>query len=260
MQFDSNEIEGATIYDLQGEKIGTVDDLYVDDATGEPEWLLLDTGFFGRDTFVPCRGMRRTEDGFQVAFQKDVVKGAPEIDRDGEELTEEDERDLYSYYRIPYSDQQSETILPEGGSATGQTAPQYSGEHQSDDAMTRSEEVLDVGKVRRPSELVRLRKRIVTENVQKTVPVEREELVVEREPITDENRERALDGPELTESEYETTLEHEEVVTDKHVEPRERVRLDKESATEQQHVDEELRKEEIDVEREHEGRDKRRAA
>ena len=258
IQFDSNEIEGATIYDLEGEKIGTVDDLYVDDATGEPEWLLLDTGFFGRDTLVPCRGMRRTEDGFQVAFQKDVVKGAPDVDREGDELSEEDERDLYSYYRIPYSDEQSESILPEGGSATGQTTREYSGEHRPDDAMTRSEEVLDVGKVRRPSELVRLRKRIVTENVQQTVPVEREELVVEREPITDENRERALDGPELTENEYETTLEHEEVVTDKHVEPRERVRLDKERTTEQQHVDEELRKEEIDVERE--DKDERRRA
>ncbi len=261
-QFDVNEVDGSTIYDRQGEKVGTVDDLYVDDATGRPEWLLIDTGFLGRDALVPYRGLRRVQDGFQVAFEKDVIKSAPDVDRDSEELSEEDERDLYGYYGIPFGEQQSQTVLPEGGEAAAGAESTYAeqpgGEHRPDEAMTRSEEVLDVDKVRRPSELVRLRKRIVTEDVQQTVPVEREELVVEREPITDENRERALQGPELSEGEHELVLEREDVVTEKHVEPRERIRLDKETTTEQQHVDEELRKEEIDVERESE--DERRAA
>jgi uncharacterized protein (TIGR02271 family) len=115
--------------------------------------------------------------------------------------------------------------------------------------MTRSEEELRVGTVRRPSELVRLRKYIVTENVQTTVPVSREEVRIEREPITEANIDQAMDGPELSTEEHELTLNEERVVVEKQVVPKERVRLDKDLVTEQQTVNEEVRKEQIDVER-----------
>ena len=105
------------------------------------------------------------------------------------------------------------------------------------------------GTVRRPSELVRLKKHVVTEQQQVTVPVQREEVRIEREPITDTNRDRAMDGPEITEAEHAVTLNQEEVVVDKQVVPKERVRLDKDVSTAEETVDETVRKERIDVER-----------
>jgi uncharacterized protein (TIGR02271 family) len=94
----------------------------------------------------------------------------------------------------------------------------------------------------------RLRKYVVTEQVQKTVPVQREEVRVEREPITDANVGDAKAGPDISEEEHEVTLHEEEVVTEKRAVPKERVRLDKETVTEDQTVTEEVRKEQIDAE------------
>ena len=114
--------------------------------------------------------------------------------------------------------------------------------------MTRSEEELRIGTTRRETGRARLRKFIVTENVQQTVPVQREEVRVEREPITDANMPAAMDGPALSEEEHEVTLQSEQVVVDKDVVPKERVRLDKDVVTEQQTVNETVRGERIEVE------------
>ena len=96
--------------------------------------------------------------------------------------------------------------------------------------MTRSEEELRRRHERRETGRARLRKYVVTENVEQTVPVQREEVRVEREPITDANRDAALDGPEITEEEHEVTLHTEEPVVEKRTVPKERVRLDKDAA------------------------------
>jgi uncharacterized protein (TIGR02271 family) len=133
-----------------------------------------------------------------------------------------------------------------GKQAEGGTQPKG----QRDDAMTHSEDELDVHTARRPSELVRLKKSIVTENKDVTVPVKHEELRVEREPITDANRDRAMSGPDLAQREHDVTLHEEEVVVDKTVVPKERVRLDKDVASEERTVYETVRKEQVDVERE----------
>jgi uncharacterized protein (TIGR02271 family) len=114
--------------------------------------------------------------------------------------------------------------------------------------MTRSEEELRIDKIRRPSGLVRLRKYITTEQVAATVPVQREEVRVEREPITDANVGAAMSGPELSEEEHELTLSEEEVTVDKRVVPKERVRVDKDVVTEERTVNEDVRKEQIEVE------------
>ena len=114
--------------------------------------------------------------------------------------------------------------------------------------MTRSEEELRVGKTSRESGRARLRKYVVTEQVQKTVPVQREEVRVEREPITDANVGDAKAGPAISEEEHEVTLHEEEVVTEKRAVPKERVRLDKETVTDDQTVSEEVRKEQIEAE------------
>ena len=113
--------------------------------------------------------------------------------------------------------------------------------------MTRSEEELKVGTAKRETGRARLRKYVVTEDVQQTVPVKREEVRVEREPITDANRGDATAGGEITSEEHEVVLHEEEVVAEKRTVPKERVRMDKDVEVEDRTVNEELRKEQIEV-------------
>ena len=238
------QLEGRTVIGSDGNKIGTVADVYFDKETRVPEWALVKTGLIGaKSSFVPITSATASGDALRVPFTKDQVKGAPSLDDDGE-LSQEEEALLSQHYGISYSEAPSDTGLPQGG---GTPAPRGRG-RETDDAMTRSEEELRVDKLRRPSGLVRLRKYITTEQVGTTVPVQREEARIEREPITDANREAALSGPDLTESEHEVTLSEEEVAVEKKVVPKERVRVDKDVVTEERQVSEEVRKEQIDVE------------
>jgi uncharacterized protein (TIGR02271 family) len=113
--------------------------------------------------------------------------------------------------------------------------------------MTRSEEELHVGTAQREAGRARLRKYVVTENVQTTVPVQHEEARIQREPITDENIGAAMDGPEISEEEHEVVLHEEEPVVEKRVVPKERVRLETETVTEEREVSEDIRKEQIET-------------
>ena len=88
---------------------------------------------------------------------------------------------------------------------------------------------------------------LVSENVTETVPVSHEEVRLEREPITDANVGNAMDGPAISEEEHEVTLRSERPVVEKEAVPVERVRLDKETVQEQEQVNAELRKEQIEV-------------
>jgi uncharacterized protein (TIGR02271 family) len=119
----------------------------------------------------------------------------------------------------------------------------------SDEAMTRSEEELRVGTTHQERARARLKKYVVTEQVQQTVPVQREEVRIEREPITETNVDRAMDGPAISEEEHEVVLHEERPVVEKQAVPKERVRLSKENVTDDVEVSEEVRKEQI----EHEG-------
>ena len=108
-----------------------------------------------------------------------------------------------------------------------------------------------MGTASRERARVRLRKYIVTEEVQYTVPVRREEVRVEREPITDANIDRATEGPAISDEEHEMVLYEEEVVTEKRVVPKERIRLAKDTVTDEQQVSDQVRKEQIDVDTGH---------
>ena len=257
-----DQLEGRPVIDPDGDKVGTVADVYFDKETGEPEWVLVSTGLFGgKHSFVPLAAADVGGDVVRVAHRKDVVKDAPRLDDDGE-LSEEEEMELARHYGIDYSESASDSGLPQAAAPapvardTGtddrqgrleETVAEDTSGRETDRAMTRSEEELQVAKRRRPSQLVRLRKEIVTENVTTTVPVEREVLRVEREPITDANVDAATSGADLSEEEAEITLSEEEVVIDKRVVAKERVRLDKDVEVEQRQVDETVRKERIDV-------------
>jgi uncharacterized protein (TIGR02271 family) len=117
----------------------------------------------------------------------------------------------------------------------------------TDDAMTVSEEQLQVGTERREAGRARLRKYVVTENVTQTVPVQREEVRLEREPITDGNIGDATAGPAISEEEHEVVLHEERPVVQKETVPVERVRLDTDTVTEQETVSDEVRKERVEV-------------
>ena len=127
----------------------------------------------------------------------------------------------------------------------------------TDNAMTRSEEHLNVGTQRVEAGRARLRKYVVTENVTQTVPVSHEEVRVEREPITDANVGNALDGPAISEEEHEVVLHAERPVVEKEAVPVERVRLDTQTVTEQQQVSEQVRKEQIEVDGDSDGTTRR---
>ena len=246
---DPETLRGATVHDRDGEKIGTVDELYFDDATDKPEWMTVKTGLFGmKTTFVPVEGAQpEGDDALRVPYEKDRVKDAPSIDPD-HDLSQAEEQRLYSFYGLSYGEQRSSSGLPEGGGPERGTVGRDVSGPTTDDAMTRSEEELRVGTERREAGRARLRKYVVTEQVTKTVPVQREEVRVEREPITEGNVDRATSGPEISEEEHEVVLHEEEPVVEKRTVPKERVRLEKDTEVEEETVSEEVRKERIEAE------------
>jgi uncharacterized protein (TIGR02271 family) len=238
---------GEDLHDQSGEKIGSIEEIYLDAQSGEPEWALVNTGMFGtKSSFVPLQGASQDGDTLQVPYDKAQVNDAPKIDSDGE-LSQQQESELYGHYGLDYGESRSDSGLPEGGAGhdtSGET---------TDDAMTRSEEELDVGTTQQESGRARLRKFVVEDEVTKTVPVKREEIRIDREPITDANAGAATDGPAISEEEHEVVLHEEEVVTEKRAVPKERIRMDKETVTDEQQVSETLRKEQVDVDGEGRG-------
>ena len=92
--------EGRTLLDLDGGRIGTIDAIYLDDQTGQPEWALVNTGLFGtKSSFVPLAQTTQTGDDVRVPYDKQLVKDAPRIDPD-QHLSEAEERQLWRHYRL----------------------------------------------------------------------------------------------------------------------------------------------------------------
>jgi len=256
IQEEIQNLTGVVAYDQAGQKIGHVATVYKDRATGEPEWLTVKTGLFGtKESFVPlalarARGAREVE----LAADKDTITSAPKIDPEGELSPAEEER-LFSHYGLDFAEWRGPGGLPE---TRGQTAgsvydaPGTLGYDTSgpttDDAMTRSEERAHVGTVTEEIGRARLRKYIVTETVQQSVPVSHEEVRVEREPITEANIGQATAGPEISEEEHEVTLHAERPVTVTETVPVERVRLAKDRVAGEETVTTEVRKEQIQTE------------
>jgi uncharacterized protein (TIGR02271 family) len=236
-----------------GEKLGTIADIYLDRDTGEPEWAAIKTGLFGaKVSFAPLAEATRSADSVELPYTQDQVTDAPNAEADGE-LSQDEEAALYRHYGLEYSEAPSDSGLAAGRETTGRdtngggpVGHDTSGP-TTDDAMTRSEEELRVGTTRRETGRARLRKYVVTENVTQTVPVQREEVRIEREPVTDANVDDAMDGPAISEEEHEVVLHDEQPVVEKNVVARERVRLDKDIVTEDAQVSEEVRKERIEA-------------
>ena len=221
-----------------GDKIGTVGQVYVDPDTGRPKWVTVRTGLFGmRESFVPLDAAEQTGDDIRVPYSKDFVKDAPNIDHEGA-LEEDEERRPLLLLRRRLGRLRTAPTGYDRGVDTDATVGHDTSGPNTDDAMTRSEERLHVGTEKVQTGRARLRKYVVTENQTVTVPVTREEVRIEREPITDANVGDALGGPDISEEEHEVVLTEERPVVAKETVPVERVRLDKETVTENETVTE----------------------
>ncbi|HZH23025.1 MAG TPA: PRC and DUF2382 domain-containing protein, partial [Geodermatophilus sp.] len=197
-----SQIIGTTAYDADGDKLGKVGEVYLDDETGRPEWATVQTGLFGtKETFVPLAQADLAGDQLRFPYDKAKIKNAPKIDTDGH-LSPQEEQELYRYYGLGDG---TDTTVTDTTTTTGTAGmagvagtagrTDHTGEPgvvgrdtsgpTTDNAMTRSEERLNVGTRTEEAGRARLRKYVVTENVTETVPVSREEVRVEREPITD---------------------------------------------------------------------------
>jgi uncharacterized protein (TIGR02271 family) len=285
---------GSTVRDSAGDKIGKVGQVYLDDTTGQPEWVTVRTGLFGtKENFVPLAAARVEGDELVVDVTKDRVSDAPKIDEDGH-LSEEQETELYTYYGVSpgafgretgpsdpayagtggelrtdhsagYSTTDSATGYASTDYATTDTAsgvPTGGTERtdvdrdrvghdtsgpETDDAMTLSEERVQAGTETVQTGKARLRKYVTTETQQVSVPVTREEVRLEREPITDANRDAAYSGPAITEEEHEVTLHAERPVVATEAVPVERVRLGTETVTDTETVSADVRKEQVEL-------------
>jgi uncharacterized protein (TIGR02271 family) len=279
-QLKGFETNGKVVTD-RGDKIGNIGQIYVDDQTGEPEWVTVKTGLFGSaESFAPLQGARIDGDNIVVNYDKDTIKAAPRVDADGS-LTPQDEQELYRHYGLSdvasgtghkagtVDDTSDNTSANKSGwdgsgdepsdlddpSEVGDHRPDISertvGHDRSgpttDEAMTRSEERLRVGTQTVETGRARLRKYVVTEQVSQTVPVRKEKVRLEREPITDGNRGAATAGPAISEEEHEVVLHEEVPVVQKEAVAVERVRVDKAVVTGQETVSADVRKEEIEL-------------
>ena len=270
--YDVNALLSATAYGSDGDKIGKVEQVFLDDNTEEVTFVTVNTGLFGtKESFVPADGAQQDGDRLVLPYTKDVVKDAPNVDAD-QHLSPAEEEEIYRYYKMNYSGtggrddrhatQTDHNAVPAAGTAGYARNDQYADDtadrHDTaaraeldDNEVIRHEERLRVGKQREESGRARLRKYVVTEHETVDVPVQREEVRVERTP---------LDGTEVTggtigEDTVEVTLHEERAVVAKETVGVEKIELEKETVTETQRVDAEVRKEQVEIETDTDRRD-----
>jgi sporulation protein YlmC with PRC-barrel domain len=215
---DENVLEwrGCDVIDSDGDKVGTLEQIYLDEQTKKPEWAIVTVGFMGRrSTFVPLIGAMREGDMIRVRYDKDLVKDAPKVDPEGG-LSQDEEEQVYRHYGLDYSRAESESGLPdspaagETGAAAGrraetETSAGAEAQGARGDAPERRDETAPGRDAPDPERAtvpgapggaggevvgrLRLRKYVVTEHV----PVQREEVRLEPEPEGDQPRGEA--GP-----------------------------------------------------------------
>lgn len=227
---------GKPVYSSDGEKIGRVEEVFVDDETGHPEWIGLGTGFFGtKRVLVPVAGASTREGGVLVPYSKDHVKDTPDIDDD--HIDHETERLLYSHYGL-------EGGLDTGLASSARNRPDSPGDQEDGQpSVTRSEEELRVGKETTEAGRLRLHKWTETEQVDVPVELRREKARVTREPV-----DGTVSTDEIGDESLEVTLREERAVVAKEAVAKERIGIEKDVETETETVSESLRKERVDVE------------
>jgi uncharacterized protein (TIGR02271 family) len=235
-----DQYAGYEVFDQVGEKIGKVDDLFVDESD-QPEYFGVKMGFLGtRSTLIPWEAVSSTDDegrAITVATDKATAKDGPVFD-DDREITPEFENEIYSYYGL----QRSQTTDEPGAYESYQdAAPSTTDEDEL--RVQRSEEELVAGTREREAGSMKVRKRVRTDREQIEVPTRHEEVSVERVPVEGEASEA-----QIGEDEVSVSVTEEEVVVGKRVVAKEEVRVRKDVVEDTEVVEEDVRREEIDVE------------
>ena len=269
----------STAFDKNGDKVGKVGQLFVDSNSGEPTFVAVNTGLFGRNSsLVPLAGAKLNNEELHVAHTKDEISDAPNISDTDEGLEPEEEERLYKHYGLTTQDSAQTQASDRGnaaqagtaagtGAAAG-TAAGTTGRREetaktsaetkktsadtgkkpvtSDDgSVIRSEEQLNVNKEKVASGRARLRKYVVEDTETVEVPVSREEVKVEREKLSPEEAKK-LGNTRIGEENADVVLHEEQVNVDKETVPVEKVNLNKETVTEKQKVSEDLKKERVE--------------
>ena len=251
------QLAGKHLKGTDGENIGKIADVYESTDGGGGTFATVNTGLFGGgSSFFPLDAAEMQGNDVVVPYSKAFIKDAPRVEND-EELTAPEEQRLFEYYSGAGSTGATTATTTAATTGTQGFTGDRGNEHgtvghdtsgpTTDNAMTRSEEQLRVGTERVEAGRARLRKYVTTETETRTVPVAKETVRVEREPITDANMPNAMSGPAISEEEHEVILTEERPVVQKEAVPVERVRLDTDTVTENVQVTEEVRKEQIDM-------------
>ena len=263
--------EGYEVYDPNGEKIGKVDDLFVDEYD-QPEYLGVKIGFLGtKSTLIPWEIASADEEGrrIEVSVEKGKAKDGPAFD-DDREITPEYENEVRSYYGLEgmqgseqrgaygeyYGDEPGHVGpgIREGDTETGEFrghSAEDEGVHQSHGSdlededelrVQRTEEELRTGTREREAGKLNVRKRVRTDREQVRVPTKHEEVSVERVPVNEEGT-----GAEIGEDEVSMPVVEEEAVVGKQSVVKEEIRVRKDVVEDEEVVEEDVRKEEVDI-------------
>jgi uncharacterized protein (TIGR02271 family) len=243
------DYQRAEVVDENGEKIGDVAQIYLDDDTGQPSWATVKTGWFGtKETFVPLDSSSLQSGRLHVGYSKDFVKNAPSVDPD-QHITDEEQDELYRYYGLGAGNAgqytSGNTTDRDFDDVTAGTRDTRVGE--TDDELVRREERLRVGKETTERGRVRLRKHVVTETQQVDVPVSREELRVERVPLDESEQAAGGIGVGQGDDVQEIVLNEERPVVGKETVGVEKVRVGKETITDTETVTADVAKEQVEV-------------
>src|SRR5919112_596616 len=237
-----DQYAGYEVFDQVGEKIGKVDDLFVDESN-QPEYIGVKMGFLGtRSTLIPWEAVSSTDEegrAITVATDKSTAKDGPVFD-DDREITPEFEDEVYSYYGL----QRSQTTDEPGAyEAYQDAAPSTTDEDEL--RVQRTEEELAAGTREREAGQLKVRKRVRTDREQIEVPTRHEEVTVERVPVSEGT---AATEAQIGEEEVSVPVTEEEVVVEKRPVAKEEVRIRKDVVEDTEVVEEDVRREEVEVE------------
>lgn len=275
------DLQRAEVVDSTGDKVGKVGQVYLTNDSQEPSWVTVNTGLFGtKETFIPLAEARLADGVITVPYEKSFIKDAPHVDEDGE-ISREEEDELYRYYGVTDSsttgtaDRDRDLDSRDAALAGGTTGIDRDRDRTADldrdrsadldrdrtadldrdrdvargaDGVTLHEERVNVGTERQETGQARLRKYVVTDTETVEVPVQREEVVLERTPADGRT------GGSIGEEEVSVTLHEERPVVSKETVATEDVSLGKRTVSETESVTTEVSHEEVDVDGVREGR------
>jgi uncharacterized protein (TIGR02271 family) len=273
-----DQYAGYEVYDRNGEKIGKVDDLFVDE-NDQPEYVGVKMGFLGLEGtgLIPWEAARvdQSTRRLEVSVDKKTVKNSPAFD-DDKDITPEYEEQVYSHYGLQRpqtdgergaygayygeeTDEHSGEVGPgmrmgntETGEFRGHGRDQEGVNQPGDDLededelrVQRTEEELRAGTREREAGALNVRKRVRTDREQISVPTRHEEVSVERVPVEEG---RHASNAEIGEDEVVMPVTEEEVVVEKRPVVKEEIRVRKDVVQDEEVVEEDVRREEVDVE------------